>query len=52
MIALWGRGSAPFVAWEVAVDHAHCFGKRQVPAQVLTADPLRLSVRVQRAIRR
>jgi anti-sigma factor RsiW len=43
VIALWGRGSAPFIAWEVALDHAHCFGKRQVPAQVLTDDPMRLT---------
>ena len=42
-IVLWGRGSSPFVAWEVALDHAHCFGKQRVPAQVLTADPMRLS---------
>ncbi len=42
-IALWGRGSAPFVAWEVALDHAHCFGKKRVPAQVLTDDTMRLT---------
>ena len=43
LLVLLGRGSAQFVAWEVALDHAHCFGKRQVPAQVLTADPMRLT---------
>lgn len=42
-IVLLGRGSSAFVAWEVALDHAHCFGKQRVPAQVLTADPMRLS---------
>ena len=43
LIALVGRGSSAFVAWEVALDHAHCFGKPRVPAQVLTADPMRLT---------
>ena len=43
LLVLLGRGSAQFVAWEVALDHAHCFGKRQVPAEVLTADPMRLT---------
>ena len=43
VIVLAGRGSSAFVAWEVALDHAHCFGKPRVPAQVLTADPMRLS---------
>jgi len=43
LVVLLGRSSAPFVAWEVALDHAHCFGKRQVPAQVFTDDPMRLS---------
>jgi anti-sigma factor RsiW len=43
VFVLWTRGSAPFVAWEVALDHAHCFGKQRVPAQVLTDDPMRLA---------
>ncbi len=43
VIVLWGRGSSGFVAWEVALDHAHCFGKPRVPAQVLTDNPMRLS---------
>jgi anti-sigma factor RsiW len=43
VIMLWAPGSSSFVAWEVALDHAHCFGKQRVPAQVLTADPMRLS---------
>jgi len=43
LLVLVGRGSSQFVAWEVALDHAHCFGKRHVPAQVLTADPMRLT---------
>jgi anti-sigma factor RsiW len=36
---LWGRGAAPFVAWELTRDHKHCFGKEQLPAQVWTSDP-------------
>lgn len=36
---LWGRGAAPFVAWEVARDHIHCFGQEHLPAQVWTSDP-------------
>jgi anti-sigma factor RsiW len=36
VLFLWGRGSAPFVSWEVALDHAHYFGKQRVHAQVLT----------------
>jgi anti-sigma factor RsiW len=43
VIILWGRGSSSFVAWEVSVDHSHCFGKQRVPAQVLTDDPMRLT---------
>ncbi|PYQ42485.1 MAG: hypothetical protein DMF77_12750 [Acidobacteria bacterium] len=35
---LWGRGAAPFVAWEIARDHIHCFGKEHLPAQVWTSD--------------
>jgi len=42
-IVMWVRVSSPFVAWQVALDHAHCFGQRRVPAQVLTADPMRLT---------
>jgi anti-sigma factor RsiW len=36
---LWGRGAAPFVAWELARDHAHCFSREQLPAKVWTSDP-------------
>jgi anti-sigma factor RsiW len=35
----WARGSAPFVAWELARDHAHCFGQERLPAQVWSDDP-------------
>ena len=35
---LWARGAAPFVAWEVARDHRHCFGRENLPAEVWTSD--------------
>ena len=35
---MWARGAAPFVAWEVARDHRHCFGKEQLPAEVWSSD--------------
>lgn len=38
-LALWARGSAPFVAWEVARDHNHCFGKERLPAKLWSNDP-------------
>lgn len=39
MVALWARGYAPFVAWELARDHAHCFGMDRIPAKVLASEP-------------
>lgn len=39
----WGRGASPFVAWELSRDHDHCFGKRRLPAQVLSSDPARVA---------
>jgi anti-sigma factor RsiW len=39
LLALWVRGSSPFVAWELALDHRHCFGKETLPAQVWSSDP-------------
>jgi anti-sigma factor RsiW len=35
---LWARGSAPFVAWELARDHTHCFSQARLPAQVWSDD--------------
>ena len=43
LVFLWGRGSATFVAWELARDHDHCFGKGIVPAQVWSDDPARVA---------
>jgi hypothetical protein len=39
LLAFWGRGAAPFVAWELARDHGRCFAKGQLPAKVWTSDP-------------
>jgi hypothetical protein len=36
---LWARGVPAFVAWEVAVDHQRCFGRRHLPARVWSSDP-------------
>jgi len=36
---LWGRGFGPFVAWELAVEHEHCWGQPQLPAKVFSNDP-------------
>ena len=38
LAVLWGRGAAPFVAWELTRDHFHCFGQERLPAQVWTSD--------------
>ena len=42
-VAVLGRNSAPFIAWQVALDHAHCFSQGEVPAEVFTDDPMRLA---------
>lgn len=39
LAVLWARGSAPFVAWELARDHAHCFGLPKLPARIWSNDP-------------
>jgi anti-sigma factor RsiW len=36
---LWVRGFAPFVAWELARDHLHCFSRSPLPAQVSSDEP-------------
>jgi anti-sigma factor RsiW len=40
---LWGRGAAPFVAWELARDHDHCFSQPVLRAQVWSSDPERVA---------
>lgn len=39
LIGLVVPGAAPFVAWELSLDHAHCHAKPRVPAEVFTSDP-------------
>jgi len=38
LAVLWGRGAAPFVAWELARDHAHCFARERLKSEVWTSD--------------
>jgi anti-sigma factor RsiW len=38
LAVLWGRGAAPFVAWELARDHAHCFARERLLSEVWTSD--------------
>jgi anti-sigma factor RsiW len=39
LLALFLHGSPAVVAWQLAVDHRHCFGKPSLPAQVWSSDP-------------
>lgn len=39
----WGRGATPFVAWELSRDHDHCFGKRRLPAEVWSSNPIHVA---------
>jgi anti-sigma factor RsiW len=39
LAVLWIRSAPAFVAWELARDHAHCFGKKSLPAKVWTEEP-------------
>jgi anti-sigma factor RsiW len=43
VVFLWGRGTAPFLAFELAWDHGHCFAKATLPAKVWSDDPEHLS---------
>jgi len=43
LFVLWARGAAPFVAWELSSDHAHCFAKDRLPAKVWSNDPLEIA---------
>jgi anti-sigma factor RsiW len=43
LVVVWAHGASSFVAWQVALDHAHCFGKPRLPAEILTGDPGRLA---------
>ena len=48
-VVLWGRGTAAFVAWELARDHAHCFGFTPLPAEVWSSDPAYVQTWFERA---
>jgi anti-sigma factor RsiW len=43
VLVLWGRGAAPFVAFELALDHAKCFSRARLPAQVWGDEVARLA---------
>jgi anti-sigma factor RsiW len=43
LMMLWLRSAPAFVAWELARDHAHCFGMKSLPAKVWTDEPERLT---------
>jgi len=38
LVAVWLRGSAPFVAWAVSFDHDKCFSRHPLPAKVWSSD--------------
>ncbi len=42
-LLLWGRGASPFVAWELARDHDHCFSQSQLPARIWSSDPIEVA---------
>ena len=37
---LWLRGNPSFVAWQVANDHARCFGRAHLRARLWSSDPV------------
>lgn len=39
LAVFWGRAFGPFVAWELALDHNHCWGRPQIAAKVFSNDP-------------
>jgi anti-sigma factor RsiW len=43
LFVFWARGFAPFVAWELALDHAKCFRNDRLPAKVFSEDPERVA---------
>jgi len=42
-LLVWARGATPFVAWELSRDHDHCFGKRRLPAELWSSDPIHVA---------
>jgi anti-sigma factor RsiW len=43
LFVLWLRAAPQFVAWELARDHAGCFGREKLPATVWSGDPAQVS---------
>lgn len=39
VLLIFARAHAPFVAWELARDHRHCFGMDRLPAKVMASEP-------------
>ena len=39
LLGVWLRGYAPFVAWDLARDHQHCFSRQPLRAQVSSGEP-------------
>ena len=39
LVVFWLRAAPPFVSWELARDHASCFGKSKLPARIWSSDP-------------
>jgi len=39
VLAIWLRGYAPFVAWDLARDHGKCFSRQPLPALVTSHEP-------------
>ncbi len=39
LVAVWARGLAPLVAWELARDHEHCYSFPAPPAKIRSGDP-------------
>jgi anti-sigma factor (TIGR02949 family) len=43
LLAVWLRGWAPLVAWDLARDHDHCFSRQPLAAQVSSPEPLAIA---------
>ena len=39
LVGVWLRGYAPFVAWDLARDHAKCFARQPLPAKLWSGEP-------------
>jgi anti-sigma factor RsiW len=43
LFVFWLRAAPPFVSWELARDHASCFGKSSLPARLWSSDPVQVA---------